>query len=339
MNCLQSSLPAPLLPSLPQFDPAHQALHNRLLRRRQPWLGQVNGQQLEVSVIRAPLDGCAELVIPARLGSAALQLHLDVPLLERLLSSVALQRDFHSLPPTLQSVLFEQALLPWIEPLEQLLGETLSLDTDPQPGDLTLTLQLQVDGQPLGLLSLELSAAAGEAVASLLERYLQSARHSLPALHLGLALQRGWQSLSLAELRSLQPGDVLMLDCPTDADGLLVLGNGHRQARFKRQQSRLELLEALQPINPTTENAMGHDADDAQLDDVPLTVICQIGSLEMPLGQLRELGEGSVLNLPEGDAQRVELMVNGRCIGRGELVAVGDGLGVRLTRFASPSGC
>ena len=65
----------------------------------------------------------------------------------------------------------------------------------------------------------------------------------------------------------------------------------------------------------------------------------KIGSLEMPLGQLRELGEGSVLTLPEGDAQRVELMVNGRCIGRGELVAIGDGLGVRLTRFASPSGC
>ncbi|WP_165495940.1 type III secretion system cytoplasmic ring protein SctQ [Phytopseudomonas daroniae] len=339
MNCLQSSLPAPLLPSLPQLDVARQALHNRLLRRRQAWQGQVNGERFEVSIISQLPETDAAIVLPARLGPAAMQLHLDAPLLERLLAPLDLQRDFHSLPQPLQSVLLEQALLPWIEPLEQELGEALSLGADAQPWDFMLTLQLSEQGTRLGVLGLGLSAVAGETVARLLERHLQPARHPLPALHLGLSLQRGWQSLSLAELRSLQPGDVLMLDCPPGADGLLVLADGRRQARFKRQQSRLELLEALQPINPNTENPMGHDADDAQLDDVPLTVICQIGSLEMPLGQLRELGEGSVLALPEGDSQRVELMVNGRCVGRGELVAIGDGLGVRLTRFASLSGC
>lgn len=79
---------------------------------------------------------------------------------------------------------------------------------------------------------------------------------------------------------------------------------------------------------------MGQEADEAQLDDVPLTVVCQVGSLELPLGQLRELGEGSVLALPDSQADAVQLMVNGRCVGRGELVAIGEGLGVRLTRFA-----
>lgn len=335
MNCHQSSLPTPLLPLLPQLDAARQALHNRLLRRRQPWQGQVAGERLEVSVSGQPAALQAALVLPARLGAAALQLHLDGPLLERLLSGLDLQRDFHGLPQPLQSLLLEQALIPWLEPLEQVLGEPLTLDAEPQPWDFMLTLQLSVAGAPAGVLGLGLGTAAGEALAALLERHLQPARHALPTLQLGLALQRGWQTLSLAELRSLQPGDVLMLDCPADADGLLVLGNGHRQARFKRQQSGLELLEAWQPINPTMENAMGQDADDAQLDDVPLTVVCQIGSLELPLGQLRELGEGSVLALPDGDAQRVELMVNGRCVGRGELVAIGEGLGVRLTRFAS----
>lgn len=335
MNCLQSSLPAPLLPSLPQLDVAQQVVHNRLLRRRQPWQGQVNGQPLHVSIISGQPQEQPALVLPARLGSAALQLHVNAPLLERLLAPLDLQRDFHSLPPLLQSVLLEQALLPWIDPLEQALGEALSLDAEPQAWDFMLALQLSVAGEALGVLGLGLGGAACETVAGLLERHLQPARHPLPALHLNAALQRGWQSLSLAELRGLQPGDVLMLDCPPDADGLLVLAGGHRQARFKRQQSRLELLEAMQPINLNTENAMGQDADDAQLDDVPLTVICQIGSLEMPLRQLRELGEGSVLTLPDGDAQRVELMVNGRCVGRGELVAIGDGLGVRLTRFAS----
>lgn len=332
MNCRQS-LPVPLLPLLPSLDVARQALLNRLLRRRQPWQGQIAGVQLEVAIGGPPLQDAA-CVVPGRLGTAALHLHLGAVLLERLLASLALQRDFQGLPPALQSVLLEKALLPWIEPLEAALGQPLSLDADSQPGDLMLNLQLNADGAPLGTLTLELGHAAAQGVAALLERCLPVARHPLPTLQLGLHLQRGWQTLSLGELRSLRPGDVLMLDCPAAADGLLVLA-GHRQARFKRQQSGLQLLEALQPINPTMENAMGQDADDGQLDDVPLTVVCQIGSLELPLGQLRELGEGSVLALPDADVQQVELLVNGRCVGRGELVAIGDGLGVRLTRFAS----
>lgn len=336
MNCRQS-LPVPLLPLLPSLDVARQALLNRLLCRRQPWQGQIAGVQLEVAIGGPPLQDAA-YVMPGRLGTAALHLHLGAVLLERLLASLALQRDFQGLPPALQSVLLEKALLPWIEPLEAALGQPLSLDADSQPGDLMLNLQLNADGAPLGTLTLELGYAAAQGVAALLERCLPVARHPLPTLQLGLHLQRGWQTLSLGELRSLRPGDVLMLDCPAAADGLLVLA-GHRQARFKRQQSGLQLLEALQPINPTMENAMGQDADDGQLDDVPLTVVCQIGSLELPLGQLRELGEGSVLALPDADVQQVELLVNGRCVGRGELVAIGDGLGVRLTRFASPSGC
>lgn len=332
MNCRQS-LPVPLLPLLPSLDVARQALLNRLLRRRQPWQGQIAGVQLDVAIGGPPLQDIA-CVVPGRLGTAALHLHLGAALLERLLASLALQRDFQGLPPALQSVLLEKALLPWIEPLEAALGQPLSLDADSQPGELMLNLQLNADGAPLGTLTLELSDAAAQGVAALLERCLPVARHPLPTLQLGLHLQRGWQTLSLGELRSLRPGDVLMLDCPAAADGLLVLA-GHRQARFKRQQSGLQLLEALQPINPTMENAMGQDADDGQLDDVPLTVVCQIGSLELPLGQLRELGEGSVLALPDADLQQVELLVNGRCVGRGELVAIGDGLGVRLTRFAS----
>ncbi len=338
MNCRQSLPPRPLLPLLPQLDVAEQTLLNRLLRRRQPWQGRVAGVQLEVAFGGQRLDNAA-WVVPARLGTAALQLHLDEGLFERLLGSLSLQRDLESLPTVLQSVLLEQALLPWIEPLEAALGQPLSLDAEPRRGDVSLTLQLSADGAPLGTLTLELSLAAAQRIADLLTHHVPPARHALPTLTLSLALHCGWQTLSLGELRSLQPGDVLMLDCPADADGLLVLAGGHRHARFKRQQAGLQLLEAWQPINPTMENAMGQDADDAQLDDVPLTLICQIGSLQMPLGELRELGEGSVLALQHGDAQRVELMVNGRCVGRGELVAIGDGLGVRLTRFASPSGC
>jgi type III secretion protein Q len=71
------------------------------------------------------------------------------------------------------------------------------------------------------------------------------------------------------------------------------------------------------------------------LGDVPLTVVCQVGSVQLTLADLQQLAEGSVLPLPEGGSDCVELLVNGRSVGRGELVKIGDGLGVRLTRIAA----
>ena len=329
MNCLQSALPVALHSRLPQVDAATLTLQNRLLRRRQLWQGKTLQVSVDARTSMAP--ACS---LPARLGSAAMLMELDAELLAQLLAASDLQRDFQALPDPLQSLLLEQALLPWIEPLEQLLGQPLSLDATPQACPLSLFLQLQRGDQKLGVMRLWLSPLAAEQVAGLLEQHLRPAGDAMAELPLRLTLQRGWQQLSLAELRSLQPGDMLMLDCPANADGVLVLADGAGQARCKRSAKGLQLLETFRTINRTTENPMGQEADEAQLDDVPLTVVCQVGSLELPLGQLRELGEGSVLALPDSQADAVQLMVNGRCVGRGELVAIGEGLGVRLTRFA-----
>ena len=90
-----------------------------------------------------------------------------------------------------------------------------------------------------------------------------------------------------------------------------------------------------------TESAVGTSLEaaldaslDSTLDALPLTLVCQVGSVEMSLAQLRELGAGSVVQLDAQQDDRVDLMVNGRRVGQGQLVKIGDGLGVRLLSFA-----
>ncbi|TBU91578.1 type III secretion system cytoplasmic ring protein SctQ [Phytopseudomonas dryadis] len=338
MTCHATLAPAAVPPctalQLPRVDPEHIDLHNRLLRRRQAWQGRLGEQALRLELVTPAADADGEFELPLLLGEAAASVRLEPALLQRLLAPLALQRPFASLPALLQGVLLEQALLPLLEPLEAELGNQLTLVARGQPCALRIGLRLTLDEQPLGSLTLALSTAAAERVAELLERHLPEAAHGLPALRLPVRLEAGRQHLSLAELRSLNPGDVVMLDTPPAADARLSLAE-RWQARVRREDDGLRLLDALKPINPTRENAMRPDADEGQLDDVPLQVVCQLGSLELSLAQLRGLGEGSVLPLPEQDGEVVELVVNGRCVGRGELVAIGSGLGVRLTRFAS----
>jgi len=73
--------------------------------------------------------------------------------------------------------------------------------------------------------------------------------------------------------------------------------------------------------------------DDSELDSLPLRVVFEMGRLEMSLSEVRQLAPGMTLPLARPLDDVVDIVVNGRRIGRGSLVRVGDGLGVRVTRL------
>lgn len=67
----------------------------------------------------------------------------------------------------------------------------------------------------------------------------------------------------------------------------------------------------------------------------PLRLVCEFGRLELSLGELRELDQGSVLPLSRPEDEAVDLVVNGRILGKGRVVKIGDGLGVQIVRLAT----
>ena len=73
----------------------------------------------------------------------------------------------------------------------------------------------------------------------------------------------------------------------------------------------------------------------AALMNVQLPVSIRFGETEMLLEEVVKLGVGSVIELNSAVDDPVELVVNGRCFARGEVVTV-DGLyGVRITEITS----
>lgn len=66
------------------------------------------------------------------------------------------------------------------------------------------------------------------------------------------------------------------------------------------------------------------------LDEIPLTLKVEVGRLQMSVKKLLELQSGNILELDVHPEDGVDLLVNGKCIGKGELIRVGEVLGVRL---------
>jgi flagellar motor switch protein FliN len=65
--------------------------------------------------------------------------------------------------------------------------------------------------------------------------------------------------------------------------------------------------------------------------DIPVQLTVELGRSKMPIRKLLQLAHGSVVELDRLAGEPLDLLVNGRLIGHGEVVVVNDKLGIRLT--------
>lgn len=89
-----------------------------------------------------------------------------------------------------------------------------------------------------------------------------------------------------------------------------------------------ELDPALAPVEA--------GADLGRLQNVPVELAVEIGRTRMTIGEALALGLGSVVTVGRLAGDPVDLLVNGRVIARGEIVAIEEELGLRITEIAAP---
>ncbi len=70
--------------------------------------------------------------------------------------------------------------------------------------------------------------------------------------------------------------------------------------------------------------------------NVPVELAVEIGRTRMTIGEALALAPGSVVTVGRLAGDPVELLVNGRVIARGEVVAIEEELGLRITEIAAP---
>jgi flagellar motor switch protein FliN/FliY len=71
--------------------------------------------------------------------------------------------------------------------------------------------------------------------------------------------------------------------------------------------------------------------------DIPVVLHVELGRKRMRIGELLDMGTGSILELDTPAGAALALYANETLIARGEAVVVGDRYGVRITDIPSPS--
>jgi len=106
-----------------------------------------------------------------------------------------------------------------------------------------------------------------------------------------------------------------------------------------------ELLEQEQrqraATQPQAEPALPSGApSDVNLDvilDVPVTLSMEVGRTRIPIRNLLQLNQGSVVELDRAAGEPLDVFVNGTLVAHGEVVVVNEKFGIRLTDVISPS--
>ncbi|TIW52218.1 MAG: YscQ/HrcQ family type III secretion apparatus protein, partial [Mesorhizobium sp.] len=85
--------------------------------------------------------------------------------------------------------------------------------------------------------------------------------------------------------------------------------------------------------NQNTPPPAGQTLEESTLDELPVALAFEIGRTAMPLGEVRQLAPGAVVALADVTEANVDIIANGKRVGRGEIVRIGESLGVRILRM------
>lgn len=183
-------------------------------------------------------------------------------------------------------------------------------------------------------------------------------------LDIPLAFTVGAVSLSQAEWRKVKEGDFILLDrCsyhPNLRRGTFQLQVGERPLfQVKMKEEAVKILDYAhyfeetamddQSFEPPFEEEMeeeflseeeqGEEEEASPPDEllspkeVPIALTVEVARMRMSLESLLKLKPGSVLDLTIQVEQGVTLTANGKAIGRGELLQIGDVIGVKVTKL------
>lgn len=87
-------------------------------------------------------------------------------------------------------------------------------------------------------------------------------------------------------------------------------------------------------VKATATSAASGKTGPLSVDEIPLAVVIEVGRIQLSVKKLLELQPGNMLELNIHPESGVDMVVNGKRIARGELLRIGDTLGLRVTELS-----
>lgn len=276
--------------------------------------------------------------------------------------------DLNLLPEDIRPVVLEACFKNVLDVVEEELGVVISIESydenHPEKNfddELPFLVNIEGIGSPVrGLLHME--GPSLEFLAALLERSSYARKNKFTSIEVPLYVIIGEETLSLNEFKRLELRDILLFggeNFTEDGSCKVIVGNYLMyDGVWENGTLTLENLmdervdnedmaggapyeeEEVEDIDfQDKEEGIGDPEEDVgnempkELADIPIHVVFEVGQRRLPIKELQSLKAGYTFELDNPVDQPVTIRANGKVIGMGEVLKVGDRVGVRVISF------
>jgi type III secretion protein Q len=290
------------------------------------------------------IDEFSGVELRLRVGNAEVMLGLES--LDTFSSAVSL--TCRQVPSELRAAYISGVGASLWEELEALLGravEVLDVHSEREMKMTAECLGFAVCRDPHGAVTqgfLRLADPGAQVISELYEVLLEASQREMAAAPLPRDLPLRWAAivgstmLQAGEVGALEEHDIVLIDdARHSADALecwLGVSASRRYAgrAMFRNGGQLQLVQFGTGGRMTTTNS-DSPSDEVTFADIPVSLRFELAQWTAPLADVADLEAGSIIDLGNRiDEHAVSVWVEQRCIGKGQLVAIGERLGVRL---------
>ncbi len=127
---------------------------------------------------------------------------------------------------------------------------------------------------------------------------------------------------------------------PADDDAEMAAEWASALADSKSEDAAGEVTDHVSPAAftnfvPGQSAAAGNDIN--MILDIPVQLTVELGRTRIPIKNILQLAQGSVVELETLAGEPMDVLVNGYLIAQGEVVVVNEKFGIRLTDIVTPS--
>jgi len=123
-------------------------------------------------------------------------------------------------------------------------------------------------------------------------------------------------------------------EIPAGGDDAVAIEDDWASALAEQKPNASGTSASFEELGDGTQEQSGNQNLDFLL-DIPLEVTVELGSTKLIINRMLQLTQGSVVELDKAAGEPVEIFVNNKLLGKGEVVVVNDRFGVRITEIIS----
>ncbi len=354
--------------SLPRITSAHADAINMIVRMLPTWqLDEEDGSGARQVSLR-PVDLDATLPegeiwsADYRFLDNHITLSFGEHVLDLVLASFGITRSIGDMPPALSGALMEQALEIHQGVLNSILGingqiESAERKESPLPYIGTIALGNN-DGSAPTQGKIHCDAGGARLFSRALGARAPVPKFDIRTIPIPLRMMTGLTRLPLSLYRQITTGCIILFDQTFLSGHTIRLHAGSHMALrgilsksagtitleegpiamtdipFRPDQPETDPLQDIPDAPaPLPEHMSTNKQETDLLDEIEIELEFDLGTLEVPAGELALLGPGHIFDLGQDVRKRVRISANHRLIGYGDLVQIDDRTGVRIQQL------